>query len=211
MTIHAAINVQMSTLRDQQLAWLEHITSSAGITLTELARLAGLTPSTLTRFKANNDLGHSLTARTVRKLENASGVTAYETRTRPRLTAIETEEIEAFQPDSESEFEGLLAASIKAQEHLSLWKVNSDVLGAIGFASGTVLMVDTKRNPRNGDAVIARRKDITRGTVEDLLRVWRAPYLLTAYSSGEPLAPEPVDNDRISIVGVIVSGTLFRA
>ena len=210
MTLHTAICVRMSTLRDQQLAWLDHIRSSTGITLTELARLAGLTPSTLTRFRSSNDTGHSLTATTVRKLEGASGVPAYETGLRPRLSAVESQELEPFQADAINPHERLLADSIRGRDELALWRVNSDVLGAVGFAPGSVLLVDGTAKPRNGDAVLARRQDPARGTVETMLRVWRAPYLLSAYSTGEPLVPELVDHDRVTISGVVIAGILFR-
>ena len=53
---------------------IERMMEATGLDATGLARRAGLAASTLTRFMYNNDLGHTLSARTLAKLHAATGV-----------------------------------------------------------------------------------------------------------------------------------------
>jgi transcriptional regulator with XRE-family HTH domain len=59
--------------REEARALIREMVRTTGLSLTPLARKAGLVPSTLTRFM-NADVTHLLTLRTFQKLSRASGV-----------------------------------------------------------------------------------------------------------------------------------------
>jgi transcriptional regulator with XRE-family HTH domain len=212
MGLQTAIFPRMTTLRDQQLAWLDHIAKSGNITLTEIARVSGLTPSTLTRFKNNDTDGHTLTARSVKKIEDATKVPAYEARIKPRIQAFSDGEATPYIVDKTTlnPLEQSLAETISRSNSIDLWRLKTGTIAAVGYPSGMVVMVDRDEQPRNGDAVCAQKYDFRRGTAETLFRVWRTPYLLTASSSEEPGIPEIVDNENVVIVGVVVGGAHIR-
>lgn len=212
MGLHAAYSMRMTNLREQQLAWLDHIASSSNLSLTEIARIAGLTPSTLTRFRNNDEMGHTLTARTVKKIEDATRVPAYEARVMPKIQAFSEDEATPYRIDVESgnPLEQALHAIASKSNTIDLWRLKTSALAAMGYPAGMVVAVDRDAIPRNGDAVCAQKYDFRRGTAETLFRVWRTPYLLSAYANDEPANPEIVDNENVVIMGVIVGGCHIR-
>jgi hypothetical protein len=211
MTSLAAISVRMNELRDQQLAWLEHISNTSGLTFTQIARAAGLTPSTLTRFKQQNTSGHTLTSKTVKRIEDATNVPAYQTRTRPKLVTANDQEATPFAPRSD---DNPLVASLgdlqKSSNSLELWELKTNSLAASGYTAGMVIVVDRHATPRSGDCVMAEVVDDRRGSASYIYRVFRTPYLLTAYRDREPDPPEVVDDHTVRIAGVILGGTHIR-
>lgn len=212
MMAAGAMFAPMTDLRDQQLAWLDNITSSSGLTLTDIARRANLNPSTLTRFRAQNDGGHVLTSRTVQKIETATGVPAYEQRTRPNLSFFSEEEGVPFKPDDRTQdlLVEALRAIISKSNSVDLWTLKTPALAAAGYGLGDIVLVDRDATPRAGDAVCAQKYDHRRGIAETIFRIYRTPYLLTALSSGQPGMPEIVDDENVVIRGVIVGGCRIR-
>jgi transcriptional regulator with XRE-family HTH domain len=212
MMAAAAIFAPMTDLREQQLAWLENITSSSGLTLTDIAKRANLNPSTLTRFRSRDDGGHVLTSRTVQKIEAATGVPAYEQRTRPSLSFFSEEEGEIFKIDTKAQdiLVEALRSVVKTTNSLDLWTLKTPALAAAGYGLGDIVLVDRDATPRAGDAVCAQKYDHRRGTAETIFRIYRTPYLLTALSSGQPGMPEIVDDENVVIRGVIVGGCRVR-
>lgn len=203
----------MVDLREQQLAWLDNITASSGLTVTDIARRARLNPSTLTRFRAQNDSGHTLTSRTVKKIEEATGVPAYEQRARPRLVQA-FNEVEASPYSFDEKTQDMLVEALRTlvarSNSIDLWTLKTQTLTAVGYSEGDILVVDRDLIPRAGDVVCAQRYDWRRGTAETIFRVYRTPYLLTANSQGDPGIPEVVDGENIVIKGVIVGGCHLR-
>lgn len=202
----------MTTLREQQLAWLDHISKSSGLTITEIARVAKLHPSSLTRFKNKDESGHTLTAKTVKKIEEATRVPAYESRQKPVIQSFSEEEAQPFiaMDSSGNPVETALKVAVKEANNIQLWTLKTNSLAAVGYLPGMVVAVDQEATPRTGDAVCAQKYDFRRGTAETLFRVFRHPYLMTASDIGEPALPEIVDNENVVIIGVIVGGFRLR-
>ena len=212
MMASAAISFVMTTLRDQQLAWLDHISTNSGLTITEIARAAKLHPSSLTRFKNKNDAGHTLTSKTVKKIEDATRVPAYESRQKPVIQAFTEEEAQPFiaMDNPANPVEMALKLASKEANSIQLWTLKTSSLAAVGYLPGMVVAVDQDASPRNGDAVCAQKYDFRRGTAETMFRIYRHPYLMTASDSVEPALPEIVDNENVVIVGVVVGGFRLR-
>ncbi len=203
----------MKDLREQQLAWLDNIVAASGLELSNVARRAKLDPSTLTRFHQRNDSGHTLTAKTVKKIEDAFGVPAYEVRRRPTLTAFQEPDAEPYrlEHDAQELMIQALRAVVAKTNSVDLWLMKSQVLSAAGYRQGDVVIVDRDATPRAGDAVCAQIYDWRRGTAETIFRIYRTPYLLTAASQGEPGLPEIVDDENVVIKGVVMGGARLRA
>ncbi len=201
----------MTTLREQQIAWLDHIRDSTGFDLSNIATAAGLAPSTLTRFVNHDNFGHTLTAKTVRRIESRFHMPAYETRTPPPPHAFLEREAAPFVIDQADDNPLMVAIArvAKASNSIDLWILKTDSLAAVGYPAGMVVAVDRDVTPQTGDAVCAQLVDYKRGSAETIFRVFRKPYLLSAFVNGEPLAPETVNDDTVKIAGVIIAGFRF--
>lgn len=209
----AALFGCMTDLREQQLAWLSNIVATTGIELSNIPRRAGLDPSTLTRFFSKNESGHTLTAKTVQKIEAATGVPAYESRRRPDMVAFQEPDAAPFKFDDTTQ-DLMVQALRNIASHsnsVDLWQLKSAVLAAAGYRQGDVLVVDREATPRPGDAVCAQIYDWRRGTAETIFRIYRTPYLLTAPLDGTPSVPEIVDDENVVIKGVVVGSAHLRA
>lgn len=212
MGLHVALSMRMTDLRDQQLAWLDHITQTAKMSLTEIARAAGLTPSTLTRFRQNDAMGHTLTAKTVRKIEDATHIPAYETKNIPKIQFFSENEAARYSigADKDDVVNVAIDSLVKQTPTMDAWVLKTNALSALGYLPGMIVIIDREAQPRNGDAVCAQKYDLRRGTAETIFRVWRNPYLLSASAAGEPTAPEIVDDENVAIAGVVIGGFRTR-
>ena len=201
----------METLRDKQLAWIRHIEKVSGKTPTEIARLAGFNPSTFSKF-FNNKQGHTLTAKIVQRIEDATRVPAYEHHVKPKLVAFREGEAErySFGATPASLLEASLKDAVAKSNGVDLWVSKTSALEAVGYHPGMVVVVDRDAKARNGDAVVAQIYDTRTGTAETVFRVYRTPYLLSAFSQSEPALPIVVDDDRVAIMGVITGGVFIR-
>ncbi len=137
---------------------------------------------------------------------------AYEAKIHPKITAFSEEEASPFifAGDSGNIMEATLKAIASSSNSVDLWVLKTGSLAAMGYTPGMVIVVDREATPRNGDCVCAQKYDFRRGTAETIFRVYRTPYLLTAFTSEEPGAPEIVDNENIVVMGVIVGGCHLR-
>lgn len=85
----------------------------------------------------------------------------------------------------------------------SAWTLQTNAVSALGYLPGDVVIVDTSRRAGAGDIVCAR----TTHPAGTIFRVYEPPYLLAAVT--DPMRasalrrPLIVDNDRVSIVGVV--------
>ena len=212
MAVHPAISARMTSLRDQQIAWLDHIKELSGLTITEIARASKLDPSTLTRFYSKDESGHSLSARSVKKIEDATRVPAYETKVKPVIQSFSEDEAQPFiaMDNPADPISSALKLTAKEAQSVHLWTLKTSSLAAVGYLPGMVVAVDENATARNGDAVCAQKYDYRRGTAETIFRVYRTPYLLTAYMNGEPAPPEIVDDQNIVIMGTVVGGFRLR-
>lgn len=206
MVTVAAIFAPMTDLRAQQLAWLDAITRSTGLTVSEIARRAKLVPSTLTRFHSRDRDGHTLTAKTVKKIEDAVGIPAYDVREVPKQVPQLAEEGAPFVlPEATGDLMLLaLQDVVERNNSVDLWRLQTSALRACKYFPGDILLVDRNREAGIDDAVCAQVYDFRRGTAETVFRIYKPPYLLSADMEGEPLKPLVVDNETVSVVGVIV-------
>lgn len=211
MLADAGISQRMTTLRDQQIAWLKHIERTSAKTLTDIARASGISPSTFSKLLGNEE-GHTLTAKTVARIEAATGVPAYESNVIPKIVAFSEEEARPYVFDARTEnaLEQVLRDFVAKSNSIDLWELKTNNLAALGLTRGMVVIVDREAVPRARDNVVAQRYDTRRGTAETLFRNFRPPYLITAPTLGEPSTPEIVDGEKVVIMGVIVAAFHIR-
>lgn len=190
----------MTGYDQDQRAWIQGILDREGITPTELARRAGLDPSTLTRFMGGERDGHMLSARTVRKIEAVTVVKP------PQPSGMREDAVpysaEAVPP---SPLGAALAAMRSGRNGLDAWLVTSRKLEGLRIFEGDILMVDLNAEPRPGDVVCAQIYDWQHGGAQTVFRLYEPPFLLSGDMTGPARRPEAVDGRNIQVRGVVVA------
>lgn len=152
-----------------QRKWLQDILDRTGLTVTEVARRAGLDPSTLTRFMNVERDGHMLSARTVRKIEQSVGSTA------PAVTGFQ-EEATPYIADAApvSAIRSAVLAIKGGRNGIDPWIINGSDLEGINLFRGDILMVDLGAEPVSGDVVCVQMYDWGERPSEDGVSPLRA-------------------------------------
>ncbi|GGE79306.1 hypothetical protein GCM10007285_03900 [Stappia taiwanensis] len=177
-----------------------------GLTLSEIATGAGLSPSTLTRYVNQPASGRTITDRTLSRIERRFGLSRRRMPGGPAAGAV-------IWPDAvpADENGGSLKAWCKAaveearkgRSGVAPWIMRGHALDLEGILPGDILMVDINRRPAPGDIVCARVTDYTSGAAETVFRLFQPPYVIAHSARLGPVRPEQVDEVRVSILGVV--------
>ncbi len=194
----------MDTAETEQRAWLEGILEETGLTATELARRADLNPSTLTRFLSGKDnAGHTLTWRTIRKIENAIG--RVKKTANMRNTGLAEGDATPYDADLATGYiTNAVKAMIGSRNACNAWTIKTNDLLTIGLLPDDIVVVDLNESPRSGDIVCAQIYDSLRGNATTVFRLWEPPYLITGSTAKSNRRPVIVDDTHASLLGVVI-------
>jgi 8-oxo-dGTP pyrophosphatase MutT (NUDIX family) len=196
--------------------WLLEVIEETGLKATPLAKEAGLAPSTLLRALDPDHPG-SLENRSIEKIVQRFGVAPPQLFRSVRPSerpahglsfgeyAINQRVGREVIPLNREEF-----PELKSNDLQTIWEIKTDILEAFGYWSGDVLVSDPLEQPRERDVVIAAIADRQGKREELILRIFDPPYLITPYHFTSTRKPLLVDNDRVSIFGVIVKSLRIR-
>lgn len=178
----------------------------------DLAKRISVVPSTINRFLNDPDAKHSLSPKTLKAIEKATGFAplAYPSNARARASA-EAEAVFLSDNDTISDLaiDEAMRNMRRMQPGIRFWKLQSRALEAVGFLPGDVLAVDISETPRAGDIVCADVDLILPGRIDTIFRVFDPPYLVAATGSLPLLKPMIVDERHVIVRGVVVN--MFRA
>jgi hypothetical protein len=191
-------------IRAVQRVWIEKLASWTGLDPSIIATRAGLSGTTLTR--PLNDEGYRgvLRPETIHRLVKEYKVPSPDEFARGAL--FPGEEAEPFDPRT---VPADVARAVKAlaAEHPGVepWRLKGDVLIAVGYLPGDILLVDTTAVARAQDVVCAQAPN-TDGSGPPLVTIWRVydpPWLIGASPDRTAHKPLPVDGERVVVKGVI--------
>lgn len=194
----------VENLRRRQLAWIEAMVKATGLTRTEIARRARVSPSTISKFENDVDNIAQLEQVTVEKLSLASGVDfwTYDA-DHPRLGLHEGE----ARPFLQDGYDDAIARAVDAfragGNAVDAWQLRSSALELAGYLPGDVLLVDLNAKPEDGDVVCAQVYDRF-GRAETQFRLFQRPFVVAASISRDAFRPQIVDEDRVIIRGVVI-------
>lgn len=187
MTLHVG---HMSTDNGNELrSWLTAIIARSGTNLTQVAKQAGVSHTTLSRALDPNQRPPNFRADTISKLSKLSGIPA------PAEIAAA---VAAGRGDAELEplLSGEQPGGLFLKQNQSLWKIGPSFSTTPGYRPGDVLLVDTSLQPVDGDDVLASLYDQDSATTETVLRTYRRSWLFggptpcrrwsTAAAAGSP-------------------------
>jgi hypothetical protein len=186
------------------MAWLDWLGQRTGKSDTALAKEAGQSENTLTRFRSRD--GAVLSGLTIRLICELTGLPGPETYLLPNSAGF-SEEAAAYKPGSAKGEDGLIAKmvaqAIKDRPNAAPWVLKSRAIEAAGYLPGDILIADATVMPQAGDIVCAQVYDLRAGTAETVFRLYEPPYLISASNESALRKPLPVDNERVIVMGTV--------
>lgn len=186
--------------------WLKAMASHMGMSLSQLARAAGMAASTVTRFV--NDQTNTLTVQqsTLEQIANYTGFRPYQFPGRARPGFAEPDAI-PFDLDDRAPQDWVRGAVREAKagrNGIEAWVMKGAALDAMGVLPNDIVIIDQNLRPKPGDVVIAQIVDYQRATAETVMRVFQPPYICGHSVRLGPMRPEQVDEERVSIAGTAI-------
>jgi transcriptional regulator with XRE-family HTH domain len=186
--------------------YVQLVVDRMGKAPTRIAKELGIAPSTLTRLLKSETPTATLHARTLRKLQDYSGIPPLfgtdASAPAPRGFAEDAVPFDAKSADP------AVSAAIKAligwRKAADPWTIRTRALERIGYLPGDIVIVDLGRRPEAGDAVCAQVYDWRRAAAETVMRLYEPPYLVAASLDEGLRRPLVVDNEQVIIKGVVL-------
>lgn len=189
--------------RRKQITWVRSIMDQTGWSQTELARRAGITHATLSKFFNDPDNRAELATSTIGKLAAVSPIPHYENVRGALPQGFDAHEAERFEAGDDDYLARAVASLRHGRNDLEAWTLRTDALENAGYREGDVLIVDAAALPQPGDVVCARIYDL-QGKAETAFRLYHRPYLVAASNARRHLAPTLLD-ERVEIAGVVIA------
>lgn len=195
--------VPMQDRKLEQQAWIKAVASELGMSISALAKLARLVPSTLNKFMNDPDHEGLLKDITLVKISEASNIPILKFPGRP--TGFSENEAIPFVMKSgqwPDHIERAIGDLMQDKPGRDAWVVKSRSLDQEGVLPGDILIVDLNMEPTPGSTVCAQLYDLSADRAETAFRKFHPPYLLSNSSRGLN-KPMLVDNDTVKIMGVV--------
>lgn len=189
---HQPLNAVRDEARERQRGVIRSILAThPGLTITDVARSCGLSPSTLTRFMNDPAATNVLNGSTMALIEKSYGISDGPAGgfAEPDVElVVETRgQGEAFGPNRHR------------------WRVGRNFAALSGYRPGDILTIDMSIPPAEGDDVIAQIEDMKGGAITVLRRLRRG-WLI----GGSDEIPEFIDGMRVRVAGVVIESVRRR-
>jgi transcriptional regulator with XRE-family HTH domain len=191
--------------------YVRDIIAKTGWHQTELARRAGLDPSTLSRFlAAPPSATGSLRPSTIQRLEQVSGLTVNGS-TRPDVPDgfAEADAVPLPSP-KDQHLQNAIAALSTGRGPIDAWELKSRAVELAGYRSGDIVLVRLGETALSGDLVCAQVFDWISGKAETIFRIFAPPFLVAATTNPSQFPPHDTSNDKVIIKGVAVASIRLR-
>jgi len=190
--------------RAKKVAWIKQMLASSDESASNLARKAGFSETTLTRFISNPETASVPKDTTLNKIAAASNL--------PRFS----KEDDGSAPDraeiipgDEQESSPELTEFINISNDLTCYRQQGNMLDRAGILDGDLLFVDHNATPRNGDVVFVALRDEAANEATSVFRLFHntghISVVLTASNANLDVSSlfQIVDGVNAVIYGVV--------
>ena len=185
--------------------WVKAVASHMNLSVSDLARRAGMSPSTLTRFINDKSDKLTITDRTLDAISAYSGIQKYVQPGSRRAPGFGEPDAVVFDQGG-SELPAWVKEAVRVargqRNGVEAWIMKGRTLDLLGILPGDVVIIDQNARPRAGDIVCAQVTDLATGSTEMVMRRFDPPFIHAHSAKLGPLRPELVDDERVVIVGV---------
>lgn len=200
------MTASLERLRIAQKEWLQDVQTRTRKSLTEISRVAGFSPSTLTRF-FNDRGGHqgALSSLTIIRVSEATGIPATASilgQGGPSPKILLQREAEVFEPN-DCDLGMVFGAYANGRPSLQLWRLTTPLLSGAGYFPNDVMILNTAAVPVEGDIVCAEITNRGQYETQMVWRIFEPPYITARPVGIEPAKPRLVDGESVMIIGVV--------
>jgi transcriptional regulator with XRE-family HTH domain len=197
------IAVLVVNTRHKHLSWLQAIMAHKRWSQTDLARNAGIDPSTLSRFFREVNPGAMLQSHTVEKIAAISDIPPFQTMPPVRPRGFAETEAAPYQAETVDDMLARAVQAAKAGKNgVDAWVLKSRAIELAGYLPGDILIVDLNAEPVEGDVVCAQFYD-RQGRAETVFRIYEPPFLVAVSTDTRLFKPLLVEADRVVVRGVM--------
>lgn len=199
--------------KEEQVAYVRRVLQLTGWSPTVLAKRAGLDPSTLSRFLANEREGHALRQSSMQRIGELIGGAELASATKSSSNAehgfSENEaSLTILVPGTDEE--ATVNALRLRHQNVDAWTLNNRSLELAGFRPGDILIVSLSTLPMVGDVVCAQVYDWSNSRAETMFRIYQPPFLIAATTDLNLMKPRFADDGSTTIKGVVLHSLRAR-
>lgn len=191
-------------IRERQRAWLRAVIGSTGLRASQVATGAGVSDTTLSRLLNNPEYEGTLSQMTVDRIKEKFRVPGPEEYANKGAFVVGFAEAERIEFD-EAGLARMAEAMGCRRNGIDYWRLKTLALEQVGYLAGDIVAVDVNATPAAQDVVCALFYDRGHGSGATIWRVYDPPFLVGAAADRTAYKPLLVDNDRVSIKGVVVA------
>lgn len=187
--------------------WIQAVAASMNLSPSALAKNSGNAASTVTRFLNDTTNTIGISQRTLERIAEYSGVPVHRMPgERGPGGFAEPDVVEFEKSEKASEWMKDAVAAIRAgRNHVFAFEMRSWALDQSGIRPGDVLVFDMQARPRPDDVVCVQVADWSTGEAETVVRIYKPPFVMTHSAKLGLQAPLAVDEDRVSLRGVMLA------
>lgn len=185
-------------------AWIKAVAAHLDLTLTDLAKGAGVGQPTITRYVNDKTGKVGISQRTLDAVSRFSGVPPHQMP--PRGTTAGPDAVPYTEEHTHNRppwLADVMLAAQTGQAWRKPWSMVSHALDLAGVQAGDILVVDSRVAPTRGDTVLAQVFQGRDAGIVFVVRVFEPPFLLTRSSTPTFIKPLIVDGDGVVIRGVV--------
>lgn len=200
-------------LQQNTKEWVRAVARHLNLSASDLALKSGLAASTLTRYLNDRSGTIGISQRSLDAVSEYSGIALNVMPGERRLRGMGEPEAVPFEADETPwpKWVRETVAALHAESNgVDPWVMRSWSLDLIGILPGDILMMDLNAKPKAGDIVCAQITDWTTGQAETVFRRFDPPFISSHSAKLGPQKPDLVDDDRVSIRGVMTARLGFR-
>jgi SOS-response transcriptional repressor LexA len=188
-------------IRNAQRQWLQTAVRARGESASQIAKAAGVSDTTVTRFLNNPNYQGVLNPLTVQRISEYTGIAGPGADDAQAPMRSFREEAVPYAAEPGDKHGDAVASLLAGRPHAYAMVMRSTALELAGVRPGDIMVIDPLVQPMDGDVVCAQIEEGMGATT--VYRIFQMPNLVGASFDPRAVRPESINGTTRRIVGVM--------